>query len=344
MFPLRLLLSVLSFWFPLLLSAKALQRPSKNLQFLLLYWLGYIVVSNTQFYVAQSGFPLAEAVLIAGDILCLWMFYSHGCLVLAYYYLPGLLSAEDDALSTIDYLEFKLIDPFVSTFIVHNAVFQNILKLVSVRVLPFAELLNFNHELCSQYKLQKRLPFLQFSVDYFCYMDLPQELHARYVQSRRFLLGIHTATLRPAKRSGKRALKQLRSMPYMAQAKSRADSAGGLQELYQRAKSSRNGSGVDYVSPVFSPADTPESITPRRTTPVSHRTSSGSGPRSPHNGHLPNHTMQRSGVDELEILEAMSSSGLDALYAAQRRRRRASSFGSVDSTLQPPYPVGRPQH
>lgn len=199
------ILSLLSFWFPLILSAKAILKPNKNIQFLLLYWISYVAISNVQYYLIEFNIiPLKSFVLVLGDLIELWLFYSHGCLVLAYYYLPKLLKQTENR-SVIDTLDYKFMDPLVSTFVVRNAFVQSFFHLVSTKFPPIDDLMHFNRELCKHFSSkQRRLSFLAFSVEYFCYMDLPTQLHSRYLKSEKLIRDLSSSVLRAASASAHR--------------------------------------------------------------------------------------------------------------------------------------------
>lgn len=200
---LRFLILILNFWFPLLLTAKAFQRPDDGTRFLLTYWVLYACVANAQYYFHhhERGFSFDSLIVYLGDFVLMWMFYSHGCLVITHYYLPSLFRLGTGGASTIDELDFRLFDPLVNLAVVRNPFLQGLIGLFPTRILPIDDLMAFNNELCRHFRLSgKRLSFLQFGVEYFCYMDTSSELHVRYLRCRRFLLGLNMLGLPPRKR------------------------------------------------------------------------------------------------------------------------------------------------
>lgn len=183
----RPFISILTFWWPLLLSVKALQVPGQNIQFLLTYWLFYTCLCQIQNIILELPIPISTFLILIGDFSQIWMFYSHGCLVALYYYIPD-ISGGYTLSELVDMLDQQFLDPIVNLFWVKNTVFQSFLQPLSSKFLPLDEFLAFNKDLCEQQSLPgKRLSFLQYSLDYFCYVDLDQELRARYLKTRLFV-------------------------------------------------------------------------------------------------------------------------------------------------------------
>lgn len=199
----RCLLSVFTFWFPLALSTKALDsRDVQGIQFLLTFWLYYVVIAHAQFYVRLYDFPLANLCCLGGDFVKMWMFYAHGCLVISAYYVPALFGHTLGSYTVMDF-EKLYVDPLVSTFVTRNPVLQNFLVLIrGVRLpgVPISDLLRFNYELRKMPDSPKKPSFLQFGLDYFCYIDLSSALYARYQEFRRFLFGVSQVILPPPRK------------------------------------------------------------------------------------------------------------------------------------------------
>lgn len=182
----RPFISILTFWWPLLLSVKALKLPGQNIQFLLTYWLFYTCLSQIQNFLQELPMPISSVLILAGDFAQIWMFYSHGCLVTLYYYIPVVFGGYT-VTELVDILDHQLLDPIVNVFWVKNTIFQSFLQPLSSKSLPLDEFLAFNKNLCEQQSLPgKRLSFLQYSLEYFCYVDLDQELRARYLKTLLF--------------------------------------------------------------------------------------------------------------------------------------------------------------
>ncbi|KAF3991084.1 hypothetical protein FT663_01793 [Candidozyma haemuli var. vulneris] len=191
---LALPLSALHLWFPLLLSAKALNRPpGENIQFLLHYWLWYLGLSYVHFYLA-SMVPLQGVVDLFLAGVKIWLFYGHGCIVLSRFYLPRVAFATTGWTSVVE-LEATVIDPLVSAFVVRNPILQNTMSVIErTGIASFASaLFAFNHELCRSVSWPKRPSCLHLGVDFLCYMDSPRELAARLQKLERFIFGIRSA-------------------------------------------------------------------------------------------------------------------------------------------------------
>lgn len=180
----HLLLALLYYWFPLLLSIKALDSDRNALRFLLTYWLCYCLVAHTQGFL-QSHVPGLQWALepLAASIK-VWLFYGHGCLVTAHYLLP-LAMQRTFGCTTFGELENNVIEPSLSTFVFKNPLLQVPFRVfggVLLPMLPIREMLHYNAQALRSQK--KGNLALQLGVDHFCYMDLKSELHARYQELR----------------------------------------------------------------------------------------------------------------------------------------------------------------
>lgn len=182
-------LSVLSFWIPLLLSLRACreQIPQAH-QFLLTYWIFYVVLNNTTGFLQRClGFsPLADLVNLSGEICNLWLFYGHGCLVLANYYLPDVMY-RFTGYESLGELDHRLITP------VTTPIFQALSKTAPLaRILgPFSPRIATSSPkrlaLSSSFS-QSLHSVLDYGLEQLCYMDTSAELHERYLQNQSLLL------------------------------------------------------------------------------------------------------------------------------------------------------------
>lgn len=202
------LCSLLTFWFPLLLTAKLLSNINStayitssliaSVNFLLNYWLCYIVVT----YIEGSDVVKALANNYAGygfSAMKLWLFYGHGCLIMNNYYVDSVFqrifikSSSKSPVATLPVLEANLIDPLVVQFVTRNFLVQNLARLfLNSRIGLVRELVAYNYELAralaeSGSSKSERTSFLQFSLDYLCFMDNPSDLNQRFQNSKNIL-------------------------------------------------------------------------------------------------------------------------------------------------------------
>lgn len=176
------LLSLLTFWGPLLLSIRAMKRP-ENSQFLLTYWLVYATISNIQSFFSVYLGGLAMFVAIVAAAFNVWLFYGHGCLVVSHFFGPDILR-RTTGVSSVSELDVRFIDPMMVTLVARNPVAQGVMRLLPRKISPFRELLQFNAEFARSLLTSRRVSFLQLMGGFFCYMDSPVELNARYQQCR----------------------------------------------------------------------------------------------------------------------------------------------------------------
>lgn len=187
------LLSILTFWFPALLSIKALDlKDSGALQFLVNFWLSFVVLSKGQAFIQEYQVPMGGALCVVGDLLKMWMFYSHGCLVALLYLVPSIFG---QALGTATWVNFErmVVEPFFTVGVVRNPFLQNALIFFNgarVPFVPIGDLLMFNHQLRELHEHPRRMSSLLFGVNYFCYVDTAEQLFTRYMRCKRFLWGI----------------------------------------------------------------------------------------------------------------------------------------------------------
>lgn len=330
-FLIRAVLSIFTFWLPLLFSAKALLRPDQNLHFLLTYWLLYALMANIQYYLrhVQTAVPFVSLFVYLGDFINTWMFYSHGCLVLSNYYIPGLFGGGVSGSYVIDTWDLRVFDPVVKTLVVKNGFFQNFLGLFPARFLPIDDLIAFNHQLCHHFELGgKRLSFLQFGVDYFCYIDTPNELHVRYLRCRRFLLSL-ACFGQPPRRRRRAVLKSQQPRPMAP----RPEATGYVNvdmDFDRRSRSRANSTGLRR-------SGSPSPRMQRSQSPPVHYMSPENSPRmfaADGSGvHKYGGLMPRRGE---EILKPRAVSGPDPTRVeAYTTEVRPASF----SAGSPPYPV-----
>lgn len=199
------LCSLLTFWLPLLLTAKLLSNLNQtsyvgngligSMQFLLNYWICYIVFT----YVERSEVAklMADKYAEVGfSLVKIWLFYGHGCLIMNNYYLDSLfkrlfIKSASKSVNTLQVLETNLIDPLVDLFVIRNFVVQNMVRVFHrSRIGVVRGLVAYNYELRKNFNTSskcERISFLQFSLDYLCYMDDPNELDQRFQNSQNIL-------------------------------------------------------------------------------------------------------------------------------------------------------------
>ncbi|GEQ67766.1 hypothetical protein JCM33374_g1431 [Metschnikowia sp. JCM 33374] len=103
-----------------------------------------------------------------------------------YYYIPE-IKGPHYSMSIVDLLDRRFIDPLVTLLWVKNVVLQKLLAAADCTIAPIDDLLIFNRNLCAYHASvsgPERLPFLQYSLEYFCYIDQPSELRAKYGKAR----------------------------------------------------------------------------------------------------------------------------------------------------------------
>lgn len=199
------LCSLLTFWLPLLLTAKLLSNLNQtsyvgngligSMQFLLNYWICYIVFT----YLERSEVAklLADKYAEVGfSLVKIWLFYGHGCLIVNNYYLDSLfkhlfIKSASKSVNTLQVLETNLIDPLVDLFVIRNFLVQNMVRVFHrSRIGVVRGLVAYNYELRKNFNTSskcERTSFLQFSLDYLCYMDDPNELDQRFQNSQNIL-------------------------------------------------------------------------------------------------------------------------------------------------------------
>lgn len=159
-----------------------MKRPESS-QFLLTYWLVYATISNIQSFFSVYLGGLAMFVAIVAAALNVWLFYGHGCLVVSHFIGPHILRRTTGA-SSVSELDARFIDPMMVTLVARNPVAQGVMRLLPRKISPFRELLQFNLEFARSLLTSRRMSFLQLMGGFFCYMDSPVELNARYEQCR----------------------------------------------------------------------------------------------------------------------------------------------------------------
>lgn len=324
---LALPLLVLHLWFPVLLLAKASNRPSEKTQFLLHYWLWYLALTYIHFYILLSLLPLQGILDLMFAVFKIWLFYGHGCVLLLSYYLPRTAFATTGWASVVD-MEAGLIDPVVLTFIIRNPVWQKIVYVLEkTGFFGFASgIFSFSHELCRLVSWPKRPLCLHLGAEFFCYMDSPKELAQRLQNVERFLFGLKAA-VSPATSPAARRV----SSRHKHHTSSRVDYSDyesdsfllRQSELYTPARS----------NPLSPTALSPTALSPKTLSPVG-----GDSGVSP----LVKKTRRRPPNDG-RVVSADHATGrvISADNTAERRRFRSISVGSIDETALP-YPLDDP--
>ncbi|CUM48176.1 unnamed protein product [Debaryomyces tyrocola] len=203
-----LISNLLCFIWPLFLTLKLLNgeyrkkhtidnKNSDQVKFLLNYWICFIVVDHIEKLVLYSGifwpcFGFGFFPELFSCSIKLWLFYNHGCLVVNYCYLNDFLrkiTCELEAVDPLEVLELNLVNPVMKTLLTENHLVP--LKLLSSmksgtiswnvgRIVKF----------CQCFIKSADQPFLQFSLDYFCYMDSKQDLEKHFEITKNFLASV----------------------------------------------------------------------------------------------------------------------------------------------------------
>lgn len=194
-------LSLLSFWLPLLFSVRAFhEQDSSANQFLLTYWLSYAIANNVCNFLQAHlvNLPLAGPLLLAAIMLNIWMFYGHGCLVAAHYYVPSMFRRITGYLSVAEF-DQGFVSPVLLPMV--NVVTES--RPIRERLTPFLNTHQAGRAGYGGPSPDTARSILQVGVDRYCYMDEPAELYARYLKSQQFLWGV-SLVLAPPKRAGRR--------------------------------------------------------------------------------------------------------------------------------------------
>lgn len=192
------ILSLLSFGgcfaFPFLLTVKLLagiHNASSNAaadasqaRFLLNYWLCYLVINLVEQLLPLRG--LAEQLFELLPLLFyatkMWLFYGHGCLIVNYYYMRvvfSVVSPQTRSRASLTAFEHQYLDPFVKNIVYSRSLMGALLILANLRLAVFVALWRFVHEFHAA-----SMPFLQFLLNYWCYIDSALELNRRFEASR----------------------------------------------------------------------------------------------------------------------------------------------------------------
>ncbi|QBM89335.1 hypothetical protein METSCH_D04050 [Metschnikowia aff. pulcherrima] len=340
------LISLFSFWWPLLLSVKALQAPGENVQFLLTYWLFYACISSFQFHVLALSIPLSSIMCLGADVLNLWMFYSHGCLLVTHYYIPNMTGRP--LVHVIEGFDKNLLDPLIMNLWVRNKFLQGFLRSKSPKSPIIDDLMLFNQSLCDHFAQPKRLTILQFSLEYFCYMDLENELNARYLKSRGSYAALRAAILPREETSVIRGDSRVSSKTPKQRDLS-LNIGNDEQFAWKSAPQTRHNSGK--ISRNISSKDLYATDPQSRTFSES---KNGRIPEYINNKHFANSTrpvrvssspansaeVRIGGVEGTPISghytsKSRNASGSEKIHVTKRTRNRADSITNAD----PPYPV-----
>lgn len=192
------ILSLLSlsccFVFPFLLTVKLLAGIHNNTpnpaaeasqaRFLLNYWICYAVLGQLELLlpvraVAEQLFELLPLVFYATK---LWLFYGHGCLIVNYYYARvvfSVISPQSRSRASLTAFEHQYLDPLVKNIVFSRSVQGALLILANLRFTVFVAFWRFVHEFHAA-----NATFLQFLLNYCCYIDSALELNRRFEASR----------------------------------------------------------------------------------------------------------------------------------------------------------------
>lgn len=171
-------LTAFTFWVPLLLSIKALQTPQREIHFLLYYWLSYAILQHVH--------QLVPLPYLITDTILLWAFYAQGCIVCLYYFFPWLFDPQD--MTPYDELEQDYVVPVVKTLWTNNTFTQNAVVMLSKYTNSLNRFSTFNRSLTKFFG--KEASLLQFLLEYFCFIELPEVLRERGLAWVRFFTGV----------------------------------------------------------------------------------------------------------------------------------------------------------
>lgn len=203
-----LISNLFCFIWPLFLTLKLLSREyhkkrtidaknSDQVKFLLNYWICFIVVDQIEKLVLYNAiiwpcFGLGFLGELFSCSIKLWLFYNHGCLVINYCYLDNFLrkvTCKLEAMDPLEVLELNLVNPVMKALLTEN-------HLAPLKLLPVmnngtinwtvGRIVNFFQ--CFINSADQS--FLQFSLDYICYMDSKQDLEKHFERTKKFLASV----------------------------------------------------------------------------------------------------------------------------------------------------------
>lgn len=208
-------LNLLCFVWPLFLTFKLINGfYSKNrtaehengeqVNFLLNYWICYIIVNYIQdslvtkiVFLPLLGFNYFPNLLFSA--IKIWLFYNHGCLVINYCYFERILrktlNSLDTDFSAFELLEKSLLDPMSNILLANNHFIPSATKMIK----KFVNDGNIVHGLIDNAEKfrdefrgidLKEQSFLQFSLNYVCYMDSTSDLETHYISTNTFVFSI----------------------------------------------------------------------------------------------------------------------------------------------------------
>lgn len=203
--------AISTFFFPLFLTYKALsqdvnssqklQQVNLQLQFLVNYWISYVLIIYLENLFQQNlitGILEQNAITsITFLVIRLWLLFSHGCLIVNRIYgdvIGSILVQQDVAsekqqprkreLQLFDKIEYNL-DPLCKAMI--NSITSILIVSGFARVSIVYNLVNFR-----EYMLKNpQLTFLQASLNYLCFIDSPAELAERYNNFHLFIKNVN---------------------------------------------------------------------------------------------------------------------------------------------------------
>lgn len=203
-----LISNLLCFIWPLFLTLKLLSgeyckkrtvdgKNSDQIKFLLNYWICFIIVDYIERLVLYNAifWPCFGFGFLPELFSCsikLWLFYNHGCLVINYCYLNQFLrkvTCELEAVDPLEVFEVNLVNPVMKTLLTENHLAP--LKLLSsMKIGTISWTVGRIVEFCQCFVKSADQSFLQFSLDYICYMDSKQELEKHFEITKRFLASV----------------------------------------------------------------------------------------------------------------------------------------------------------
>lgn len=201
-----LISNILCFIWPLFLTLKLLNREyhknrtiedknSDQVKFLLNYWMCYIAVDYIEKLVLSSVifwplFGIGYFPELFSSSVKLWLFYNHGCLVINYCYLECLLRKiaceYDPKVNPFDVLELNFLHPVMKALLTPNHLVplkfllckkKGIVNWTITRIVQFSQ--------CFIESVDQS--FLQFSLEYICYMDSKQDLKKNFEITKTFI-------------------------------------------------------------------------------------------------------------------------------------------------------------
>lgn len=198
-------LCIFSFWVPLLASFRA-SGDNNDLarQFLVTYWVFYAILTHVWYFVYDhlEGLKLGSFVAPLGALFNIWMFYHHGCLVIAQHYVPVLFGRTTGYLSVAEF-DHRVLTPLMAPVANSVGLFSQMTGILhsgskSRRSSDASRRsLNSSRRPSDQPRSAGRVSFLEAVLARWCYMDDPNDLRARYMRNQRLFWDISQAFSSP---------------------------------------------------------------------------------------------------------------------------------------------------